>query len=291
MGGRDAGRRDACLVRRTLSVLYEYIVNEQRGQHSVSECNRRGSIGSAMHALRFRRHYALPFSTFSSPDSPTWSNSRIRFYRPPLLHVSGFVIHTLFLAADCRAFPRRSRECASAFCAGTRYPDSPAVRSLETGGEGHGRGADLIAHGRAEWTAAWSGSLARVKRTRGRAVEREARLGNGRDAGGWARRNNGVASGARCGESAALCSGQWTLRTHETGGSRIGAIGGWVALGVYGTSRQTRASSLNCAVKVARVSVCRDMLVPPTHAVGPSCPLYRWRLCGARKFSTYLLSR
>ena len=36
------------------------------------------------------------------------------------------------------------------------------------------------------------------------------------------------------------------------------------------------------------ISVCRDMLVPPTHAVGPSCPLYRWRLCGARKI--YLLT-
>ena len=31
------------------------------------------------------------------------------------------------------------------------------------------------------------------------------------------------------------------------------------------------------------------LLVPPTHAVGPSCPLYRWRLCGARKKFTYLL--
>ena len=27
---------------------------------------------------------------------------------------------------------------------------------------------------------------------------------------------------------------------------------------------------------------CRDMLVPPTHAVGPLCLLYWWRLCGAR---------
>ena len=30
------------------------------------------------------------------------------------------------------------------------------------------------------------------------------------------------------------------------------------------------------------------LLVPPTHAVGPSCLLYRWRLCGARKI--YLLT-
>ena len=41
--------------------------------------------------------------------------------------------------------------------------------------------------------------------------------------------------------------------------------------------------TLERACSVTRVSVCRDMLVPPTHAVGPSCLLYRWRLCGARK--------
>ena len=159
---------------------------------------------SALSARQIARHGPTAVSAFTLRSTDV---SAFRFRYTPF-------------RSRCRATAVRST-AASAFCAGTRYPDSPAVRSLETGGEGHGRGADLIAHGRAEWTAAWSGSLARVKRTRGRAVEREARLGNGRDAGGWARRNNGAASGARCGESAALCSGQWTLRTHETGGSRM----------------------------------------------------------------------
>jgi len=62
--------------------------------------------------------------------------------------------------------------------------------------------------------------------TRGRTVERDARLGDGRESGGLARSSDGAASWARCGESAAPLFGQWTLWTRETGGGHLGALGG-----------------------------------------------------------------